>query len=296
MSLLPPLLIILLSTSVIQSLIYSGSCPHKHLEKQLVCKHFANDIYSGLPPIQFIPVLQLPIDNKTINIFHNPFLDQNHCIKIVISCSAHDFQFILECETHECEVHLLSLHIESTHLSTGFLNQDCMYLIEMLAVVVQWMKDIGTGKDYLLMWGCRDLVQRNLRRVVQHEEGAWLLKPTTGTVSKFDVNQSMLEGKTMQMLKTLGSAAESKDLLWFPSENISKKCACTECPDKKRCDFCLKEIYLLNIRFRDYIFAENPFWFKPAKNVVRKSSGCDYGAFFEKVTCFLHQIIKFFVT
>lgn len=277
---------LLLLISSVTAIIYPGKCPHKYQERQLVCPHFIKDNRYYTSATQFSPILHLPTDNKSINIFHNPFPD---CVRIDIICDLVNFELILACGEHKCETHLLNLNDVSTFFSTTARNQNCLHLLQLFKVVIQWVTDIGTGKAYLLIWGCRDF--ENFRPV-QHEEGAWLLRPTE-EVEVF-LNQSILLEKVMQILKTLESSAKSTELFVF-SESAVRDCNCIECPDHKQCDICSKEIYFLQNYNRYNVFENDPPSKKPAKNYVLKSFGCNSSDFFEKIYCFIHKILKFLV-
>lgn len=285
------LLLLISAASVIQAVIYPGICPHKYHERQLVCQHFVNNSSYGAPLTQFIPVLHLPTDNKTINIFHNPFMNQSNCITFNLGCKTIDFEVMLNCGTHECESHSLSLFVESTYLIPAILNQNCTHLIEMFRVVIRWIQDIGTSNGYLLIWGCQNLIDS---RRPQHEEGVWILRPKEMKVN-VNVNQPVLLQKTMESLKHLGSSAKSKDFILLTEEAL-EQCQCKECPDKKRCDVCLKEIYFLRKKSRIHIFDRWPVERKHKKFLIIKSFGCDYGNFFDKITCFIHKILNILVT
>lgn len=291
------LLLLLLCTTTILAVIYPGQCPRKYSEKQLSCKHFLkNFTYLPPPPPQsFIPIFQLPTDNSTLNIFYNPFPDkQRHCIRIYLECYRGTPSLTLGCEKHRCVGHDLDLYFESTFFQTKFTHQDCAFITRQYEVVLRWVMDVGTGKDFLLIWGCRDV---DIRRH-GHEEGAWLLKAVE--TSEMTVKTAGLLQTAMKMLTKLGSSAVMSDFVHVASENASKGCQCGQCSDQKRCDKCLNDVFLLKNKRGGHdpitLRHHDDYGWLSYKNVIKRGPACDYEQLSVKLICLLHEIIKFLVT
>lgn len=111
------------------------------------------------------------------------------------------------------------------------------------------------------------------------------------------VNHSGLLHETMEMLSNVGSAANVTDLVSFPSDNGQKGGRCIECPDEKRCDQCLNDIYdLKNMRrsTNDHVFAKNMTI--KYRHIVKVKDAWDNGQFSERIAYLLYQLIKRIVT
>lgn len=277
--------LLFLLTKHILAVIYPGRCPRIYSDRQLPCELFLKTLTTikKPPPQPFIPIYQLPTDNSTLNVFYNPFPNMN-CLRIYVECyEITSPSLVIGCEENRCELHTLDLTRESTYFQTKSLRKGCWLLAKPFELVMQWFKEVGTGKDFLLIWGCRDLDSERVSKI--HEEGAWVLK--AGDETRTRVNHSGLLEKTMKMLEDLKSSAVASDFVQFPSKN---ECNCVACSDQQRCDECLYDIERLKDEVKHFAKKiPQPSY----KNVVKKEFACNYEQLSVKLRCFLHQITKF---